>query len=437
MSKRVVIIVQARMASTRLPGKVLERLAGETVLAQVLRRCSAIEGADELCCAVPQGADCDAVAEEAERCGATVFRGSESDVLERYHQAAVACRADVVMRITSDCPLIDPDICGRLLRLFKGQGLDYACNNAPRGWPLGLDCEVFTAGALARAAAEATSPAEREHVTPWLRRHPGIRRASLDGPGGDLAALRWTLDTADDLAFLRAFFALLPPAAGFEEALALYRANPEIHQPAGSPQLDAWRGDFGDAYLGRNDADGVGRTAMWERILQPLADDPPRSILEVGANIGLNLRALAGLTGARLIALEPHAGARARLIDDGVVSPGDAHDGCAAAIPLADGAVDMAFTSGVLIHIAPPDLEASCAEIHRVARRYIACAEYFSDAPEAVPYRGRDGLLFKRDFGDFWMDRFADLRLMDYGFFWRRATGLDNLTWWLFEKGSV
>ncbi len=202
-------------------------------------------------------------------------------------------------------------------------------------------------------------------------------------------------------------------------------------------QLDAWRGEFGDAYGGRNEADQAmiaARTAMWTRILRPLADHPPQSILEIGANIGLNLRALAGLTTARLMALEPNSRARRRLVDDGVVSPDHAHDGAADNIPLADGAVDLAFTSGVLIHIAPDDLAASCAEIHRVSGRYIACVEYFADTPQEVRYRGRDGLLFKRDFGDFWMDRFADLALVDYGFFWRRATGLDNLTWWLFSK---
>jgi pseudaminic acid biosynthesis-associated methylase len=213
-----------------------------------------------------------------------------------------------------------------------------------------------------------------------------------------------------------------------------------LKQPPSSRQLEAWRGDFGNDYRDRNVADETmiaARTAMWTRILQPLAADPPQSILEVGANIGLNLRALAGLTPARLIALEPNAGARQRLIDDGVVAAADAHDGAANQIPLADGAVDMAFTSGVLIHIAPDDLEASCTEIHRVSKRYIACAEYFADTPQEVRYRGHGGLLFKRDFGTFWMDLFPDLRLVDYGFFWRRATGLDNLTWWLFTKDQA
>jgi spore coat polysaccharide biosynthesis protein SpsF (cytidylyltransferase family) len=216
------------MASTRLPGKVLERLAGKTVLAHVLRRCAAIEGGDVVCCAVPEGTDCDAVAKEAERCGARVFRGSQRDVLDRYHRAAVACKADVVMRVTSDCPLIDPVVCGDLLRLFKDGDLDYACNNSPRAWPHGLDAEVFSAAALARAASQAKSPDEREHVTPWLRSHPDIRRATLDGPGGDFATMRWTLDYPEDLAFFKALFTKLPAPGGFEDIAALLRANPQI-----------------------------------------------------------------------------------------------------------------------------------------------------------------------------------------------------------------
>lgn len=204
-----------------------------------------------------------------------------------------------------------------------------------------------------------------------------------------------------------------------------------------SHQLDAWRGDFGDDYRDRNVADETmiaARTAMWKRILEPLADKPPQSILEVGANIGFNLRALSQLTGSELLALEPNEGARKRLVDDAVVPADKVFDGAARQIPLENGSVDMAFTSGVLIHIAPDDLGASCDEIHRVSRRYIACAEYFADSPQEIRYRGQDGLLFKRDFGAFWMDRHPDLRLVDYGFFWRRATGLDNLTWWLFAK---
>ncbi|MCR9137417.1 MAG: glycosyltransferase family protein [Alphaproteobacteria bacterium] len=231
MNERIAVIVQARMTSTRLPGKVLEALAGETVLAHVLRRCGMIDGADIVCCAVPAGAESNPVATEAERCGVHVFRGSETDVLDRYYHAALDCRADVVMRVTSDCPLIDPAVCSRLITLFRAQSVDYACNNMPPSWPHGLDCEIFSFDALALAAENATAADEREHVTPWLRSNPDMRRANLAGPGGDYTAMRWTLDYPEDLTFFRSVFELLPDMPenhGYEKTAQLLRDHPEI-----------------------------------------------------------------------------------------------------------------------------------------------------------------------------------------------------------------
>ena len=165
-----------------------------------------------------------------------------------------------------------------------------------------------------------------------------------------------------------------------------------------------------------------------------MAGAPPKSILDVGANVGTNLRALRGLTTAKLIAVEPNARARGILVADGVVSKGNALDGIAAHMELSDGAVDLVFTSGVLIHIHPDDLLASCREIHRVSRRYICCIEYFAQEPQEIEYRGHSGMLFKRDFGSFWLDNFPDLSVLGYGFAWKRLTGLDDVTWWLLEK---
>ena len=119
---------------------------------------------------------------------------------------------------------------------------------------------------------------------------------------------------------------------------------------------------------------------------------------------------------------------------DHVVATEDVRGGTAASIDFPNGTADLAFTSGVLIHIHPDDLLVSCREIHRCARRYIACAEYFAQRPETIPYRGHGDVLFKRDFGTFWMDNFPDLRFLGCGFAWKRMTGLDDLTWWLFEK---
>ena len=202
-------------------------------------------------------------------------------------------------------------------------------------------------------------------------------------------------------------------------------------------QIDTWRGTFGDQYIGRNDAEPAvvrGKVLAWAEMLRPLTGQMPRSILEVGANIGLNLRALSQLSGAELFAIEPNAKARDRLVADKVVAAGNAYDGMASSIPVKDGAVELAFTSTVLIHVPPADLEKACREIHRVSSRYVLCNEYFAATPETIPYRGHSDLLFKRDFGSFWLDLFPDLRLLGYGFLWRRVADMDSTTWWLFEK---
>jgi pseudaminic acid biosynthesis-associated methylase len=202
-------------------------------------------------------------------------------------------------------------------------------------------------------------------------------------------------------------------------------------------QVEFWRGAFGDAYTDRNDATPEqlrARVALWSEILAHTLTEPPTTILEVGANRGINLRALRALTGARFLALEPNGKAREILVRDGIVAASDARDGTARSIGFPDATADLAFTSGVLIHIHPDDLAASIAEIHRCARRWIVCIEYFSDKPEQIAYRGHSDVLFKRDFGGFWLDQFPALRTVAYGFAWKRTTGLDNLTWWLFEK---
>ncbi|MBF0590193.1 MAG: methyltransferase domain-containing protein [Magnetococcales bacterium] len=208
-------------------------------------------------------------------------------------------------------------------------------------------------------------------------------------------------------------------------------------QAGNTEQLDFWRGEFGSTYTERNAADAwqlQARVRLWSRIMRAMDGRSPQSILEVGANLGNNLRALSTMCSATFHALEPNPTARERLVDDQVVAPERVLDGFASEIPLDDGAVELAFTSGVLIHIHPDDLAASCGEIYRVSSRYIVCIEYFSDKPEVIPYRGHTDKLFKRDFGGFWMDQHPDLQLLDYGFAWKRMTGLDNLTWWVFEK---
>ena len=202
-------------------------------------------------------------------------------------------------------------------------------------------------------------------------------------------------------------------------------------------QSSFWRIEFGDAYTERNEISPEilsARTEFWERIFKTLADAPPSSILEVGANLGINLKALSHLTSAELFAVEPNALARAQLLENQVVLAKNINDCLAHDLRFPDRSIDLVFTSGVLIHIHPDNLLASCSEIYRVARRYIVCIEYFSDKPEEIPYRGHEEMLFKRDFGSFWIDHYPNLDTKGYGFEWKRVTGLDNLTWWVFEK---
>ncbi len=204
-----------------------------------------------------------------------------------------------------------------------------------------------------------------------------------------------------------------------------------------TPQIDRWRSDLGHAYRDRNSVSEVGIEKLsraWAQVLAPLGADQPESILEVGSNIGLQLRALRRITQAEFFAVEPNPESLRILVEDGVAPVENTREGMANAIPFDDGTADLAFTSGVLIHVPPEQLDAACHEIYRCSKRWIGCLEYFSDQPESKPYHGFSDMLFKRDFGGHWMDLYPDLRLVGNGFFWRRSTGLDNITWWLFEK---
>lgn len=227
----VAVIVQARLSSTRLPGKVLMELAGRTVLEHVLERCSAISSADVVCCATVTGEEGEPIRRVASGLGVEVYQGSRDDVLDRYYGAARWLGAGLVMRVCSDCPLIDPYVCDRVLRLHVESGADFACNNMPPSWPHGLDCESFSYSWLEKAAMEATAPAEREHVSAFIRNHQDARKVNVPGPGGMAASERWTLDYPEDLEYLRAMFERLPsgPAGwDYRVPLAIAASEPEL-----------------------------------------------------------------------------------------------------------------------------------------------------------------------------------------------------------------
>jgi spore coat polysaccharide biosynthesis protein SpsF len=240
---RTGVIIQARIGSSRLPGKVMMPLSTMTVLAHVIERCRAIAGIDAVCCAIPDGLADNVVASEAWRAGAQVFRGAEADVLERYWRAAVWLRLDVVMRVTADCPLLDPMVCADVLALRQATDADYACNNQPPSWPHGLDCEAFTFAALDRVARHASRPWQREHVTPWLRADKATTRANLPMPGKAANHHHWALDTGRDLEFLREVTWRLPEGrAGWDHraVLAVVAAEPALF--AINAGQDRWEG---------------------------------------------------------------------------------------------------------------------------------------------------------------------------------------------------
>lgn len=201
-----VAVVQARMGSTRLPGKVLADLEGRPMLAWVLERLGRARTLDAVAVATSTEPGDDPVAELCRRLDVPVFRGSEEDVLDRYAGAARRFRADAVVRITADCPLVDPEVVDRVIERFRDAGADYASNTLERTYPQGLDVEVFRREALERAAREAREPWERAHVTPYVYRHPEIFALESVTHDRDLSRHRWTVDTREDLELVRALY---------------------------------------------------------------------------------------------------------------------------------------------------------------------------------------------------------------------------------------
>lgn len=204
-----------------------------------------------------------------------------------------------------------------------------------------------------------------------------------------------------------------------------------------SEALQAWKGEFGNAYIERNEiadwkienGEKVFRRILGNRSLQ--------SVLEIGSNIGLNLLSLDRVFEKQcaLYAVEPNDSAFKHVTTNPALKLADAWNCDASHLPLEDASVDLTFTSGVLIHVPPDHLEQVTSEIVRTARHHVLCIEYFSHTPTEIPYRGHEGLLFKRDFGTFYLDHYPCLRPIDYGFIWQREfANFDNLNWWLFEK---
>jgi spore coat polysaccharide biosynthesis protein SpsF len=209
-----VAIIQARMGSSRLPGKVLKNLAGKPVLDHVVTRVMAAKRVDQVVVATSDLAGDDLIAERCKTRGWACVRGPESDVLSRYAIASRATAATIVARVTSDCPLFSPRILDAMLAAFEPSAMDYMSTNWPeRSFPVGLDCEVMRADALLGIDDCAADPYEREHVTPHFYRNPDRFRLAGHACSLPLAHFRITLDTTEDFDRLTALFAAHPELA--------------------------------------------------------------------------------------------------------------------------------------------------------------------------------------------------------------------------------
>lgn len=226
---KTVAIVQARMGSTRLPNKVMKPIGGVPMIEVLLARLARAKQVDEIIVATSSDPRNQPLADHVEALGYPCYRGSEEDVLDRYLQAARAAGADVVVRITGDCPLVDPALVDEAVSRFKAATVDYLSNTAPASYPDGLDIEVFTRDALEQAARETDKPFDREHVTPYLRTADRFTQAAMQHPQ-DLSALRWTVDEPADYDVVSRVFKHFAPDIhfGWQRVLQLQRSEPGL-----------------------------------------------------------------------------------------------------------------------------------------------------------------------------------------------------------------
>lgn len=239
---RTVAIVQARMGSSRLPGKVLEDLGGETMLGRVVERLRAAWSLDAIVIATTVHGGDDALVREARRLDVGAYRGSETDVLARYLGAARSYAADAIVRVTSDCPLLDPGVVDEVVAALD-RDIDYASNTHARTYPRGLDTEALHRDTLERIARLGTSAAAREHVTAFVMEQPKLFRVAQVRAATDDSDLRWTVDTQEDLAMVRAVYAQFGDAIRpYRELVAAIRARPDLATTNAHVQQKPWNG---------------------------------------------------------------------------------------------------------------------------------------------------------------------------------------------------
>lgn len=231
----VVCIMQARIGSTRLPGKVLKKICNKTVLEHDIDRLERVKNINKIVIATTILEKDNDIVEESNRLKVAYFRGSEEDVLSRYYYAAKENNADIIVRVTSDCPLIDSEITEKIIQYYldNNEKYDYVSNTIDRTYPRGLDTEVFSFKTLEKAFNEAESQRDREHVTPYIWDNSNMFRLDQYKNDADYSELRWTLDTVEDFELINHVYTILYPQKGndfnMKDIIELYKQYPELN----------------------------------------------------------------------------------------------------------------------------------------------------------------------------------------------------------------
>lgn len=229
--KKVIAILQARVSSTRLPSKVLLPILGKPMLIRQFERVKNCNSLDEIVIATSDSDLDNAIEDLCAKESITFFRGSLDDVLKRYYDAAVKFNADVIVRLTGDCPLTDPSLIDQIVSKFLSSNFDYLSNCNPPTFPDGLDVEVFTFDALKAARIKALLPSHREHVTPYIRNNKDIFRIGNFESKKDYSNFRWTVDEPEDFQLISKIYEYLypiNPSFSTKDIISLFGSRPEL-----------------------------------------------------------------------------------------------------------------------------------------------------------------------------------------------------------------
>jgi len=229
---RKLIIAQARMTSTRLPGKVMKIVCGKPLLEHFINRLKRVKSADQIVIATTINDIDNQIVDLCKKLDISYYRGSEEDVLGRYYEAAVEYGGDIIIRITSDCPVIDPDVVDYLIDFYMKnlKKYDYVTNTLKRTYPRGMDTEIVSFKALKEAHFNAYDPFDREHVTLFIRNRPTQYRRHNIKYSSDLSRYRLTVDTSEDMELIRRIFESLyveNPEFSMKDILSKMAANPD------------------------------------------------------------------------------------------------------------------------------------------------------------------------------------------------------------------